>query len=346
MTTILDTLSDLASTMAAQLRSAAAGASSQQTQSSGFAQALASTAQASTAGTPAWQAPWLAGSETAGKYLLTANGDTAANRNAKPSIAAFMSATGTDFDTASSTLYGVIGSNNDLRDWSAIMAADDPLLAARQATGALYASNLDYGSTNSFHPTADQTLASSGNFAWLNVDNSQGLWLMDGKGGALRQLPLSAPDILRAARDFGVDPSKLSGLADQMDAKGLSYQPAGGQSLDLRSLAQGGKGSNTDWTSDPLVSRKGEGAASSLAANIQLARELGVPGTAGTATNTKPAASTATTTAAGSSTATSTAATDANALALELGNQLINQLQAALQDLQTQASNATASKTS
>lgn len=72
----------------------------------------------------------------------------AANRSAKPSIADFMRATDTDFHTASSTLYGVIGSNQDLRDWNAIMAVDDPLLAARQATGALYASGYVLGAAD------------------------------------------------------------------------------------------------------------------------------------------------------------------------------------------------------
>lgn len=290
MTTILNTLSDLVSTTAAQLRSVTSAAA-QELQGSEFAQALAQTADTGTT-TPtqstdtALKAPWVATGETAGKYLLAAG--STAQRDAKPSIAQFMEATGTDFESASSTLYGVIGSNQDLRDWNAIMAADDPLLAARQATGALYASDLAYGNANSFHPSEEQTLASSGSFAWLDVDSRQGLWLMDGQGGALRQLPLSAPDILRAARDFGADPADLEGLADQMDTKGLSYQPAGMQNLDLRNLAQGGKGSNTDWTSDPLAHLKGDSGMRTLAANIQLARELGLATAGGGNTSASP----------------------------------------------------------
>ena len=38
----------------------------------------------------------------------------------------------------SEALYGVIGSNKDTRDWHAIMAADDILLAAKEATGKMY----------------------------------------------------------------------------------------------------------------------------------------------------------------------------------------------------------------
>ena len=46
---------------------------------------------------------------------------------------------------------------------------------------------------------------------------------MNNQGEALRQLPASAPDILRAARDFGLDTADLATLADQMDAKGTAH---------------------------------------------------------------------------------------------------------------------------
>lgn len=59
----------------------------------------------------------------------------------KPSIQEFMNATGADFNTAASIINGVIGSNQDVRDWSAIMSAPDPLIAARQATGQMYSGN-------------------------------------------------------------------------------------------------------------------------------------------------------------------------------------------------------------
>lgn len=59
-----------------------------------------------------------------------------------------------------------------------------------------------------------------------------------------------------------------------MDAKGTAHP-----SVDLRSLAQGGMGVH-DWTSDPLAHLKGPSAQDTLAANVQLAQELGLaPGT-------------------------------------------------------------------
>ncbi|MGP1685266.1 MAG: hypothetical protein ACTS8S_23320, partial [Giesbergeria sp.] len=209
---------------------------------------------ASTAANPSsgsYQAPWLKGAEGAGQYLLQANADHEARHSGKPDIAAFMKSSGADFSTASSLLYGVVGSNTDYRDWNAIMASADPVLAARQATGALYNSDLPYTSGNGFKPSASQTLAASGNYAFLKVEGRDNLWLMNNQGEALRQVRLSAPDILRASRDFGFDTSELASLADQMDAKGVAYAPgalAAGSNhgVDLRALARGGMGAAYD----------------------------------------------------------------------------------------------------
>ena len=103
---------------------------------------------------------------TGSPYLHTQTADHDTRRGGKPDTATFMKATGADFSTASSLLYGVIGSNTDYRDWNAIMAAGDPVLAARQATGALYNSDLPYTSDNGFKPSDAQTVAASGNFAY------------------------------------------------------------------------------------------------------------------------------------------------------------------------------------
>ena len=169
---------------------------------------------------------------TGSQYLHAKTADHDTRHSGKPDTATFMRATGADFSTASSLLYGVVGSNTDYRDWNAIMASGDPVQAARQATGALYNSDLPYTSGNGFKPSAAQTVAASGNFAWLKVDQREGLWVMNNQGEALRQLPASAPDILRTARDFGLDTADLDTLADQMDAKGTAHP-----SVDLRSLA-------------------------------------------------------------------------------------------------------------
>lgn len=59
-------------------------------------------------------------------------------RRAKPNAGEFMGATGLDWETASDLLYGIIGSNQDTRDWAKIMASKDPYQAARAATAQMY----------------------------------------------------------------------------------------------------------------------------------------------------------------------------------------------------------------
>lgn len=59
-----------------------------------------------------------------------AAGMTREERPYKPSMSDFMAATGADFQTASNALYGMIGSNQDTRDWNAIMKSPSPLGAA------------------------------------------------------------------------------------------------------------------------------------------------------------------------------------------------------------------------
>ena len=74
--------------------------------------------------------------------LLTDNMET--SRAARPNMLEFMNATGASTSDSSELLYGVIGSNADYRDWSVIMASDNPVDAARAATAQLYGSDVDY----------------------------------------------------------------------------------------------------------------------------------------------------------------------------------------------------------
>lgn len=272
--------------------------------------------------------------QTAGKeYLHAKTADHDTRHVGKPDTATFMKATGADFLTTSSLLYGVIGSNTDYRNWDAIMESGDPVLAARQATGALYNSDLPYTSGNGFKPSTTQTVAASGNFAWLNVNQREGLWIMNNQGEALRQVHMSAPEILRASRDFGLDTADLATLADQMDTRGVAYapgalHPASNHGVNLRDLAQGGMGTAYDWTSDPLAHIKGPGAQDALAANMQLAHELGLaPGTDTVARTAAPLAV---------PTATASGASGPENLGKQLTNTLVAQMQNALKNWQTQ----------
>lgn len=87
------------------------------------------------------------------------------------------------------------------------MAAGDPVLAARQAAGALYNSDLPYTSGNGFKPRRPnrrrrrEFRLAQGGPARRPVGHEQ-------QGEALRQLSASAPDILRAAQ-FGLDGGTL-----------------------------------------------------------------------------------------------------------------------------------------
>jgi hypothetical protein len=56
----------------------------------------------------------------------------------RPDLKEFMDTAKVDFQTASDLIYGVVGSNQDTRNWGAIMAASDPVAAARQATANMY----------------------------------------------------------------------------------------------------------------------------------------------------------------------------------------------------------------
>ena len=185
----------LLESLSSSTRAAAPAASSTQATTtataSGAAGTPAATAERTSTAAP-WRAPWLAGAENASSYLHAPDVDAATRQSGKPDTATFMKATGADFSTASSLLYGVMGSNEDFRDWNAIMAAPDPVLAARQATGAQYQSSLPYASQGGgFTPGADQILAQSGPYAWLRVEDREGLWLLDGQGQALRQIRFS-----------------------------------------------------------------------------------------------------------------------------------------------------------
>lgn len=325
---------------------------------SGNASAAPVTAKDTSSGTApaadnsAWQAPWRMGADTASQYLHDKTADHTTRYSGKPNLATFMEATGASASTANALLYGVVAGVEEYRDWGAIMASDDPVLAARQATGALYNSDLPYTSENAFKPTDRQTLASAGNFAWLDVNDRQSLWVMNNQGEAISQVPMSAPDILRTSRDFGLDIGALSTLADQMDAKGVRYLPgalhAGSdQGVDLRDLAQGGMGSAYDWTSDPLAHLKGPGAQDAVAANALMAQEMGLKRGASTGQTAPASAPAANGSAAAASNTdnTATSPADVEALGKQLTETLLAQFQSALKGWQANAAGSSSQVT-
>ena len=97
-------------------------------------------------------------------------------------------------------------------------------------------------------------------------------------------------------------------------------------------------GTSHDWTSDPLAHLKGPGAQDTLAANVQLARELGLK--TGEAPVASAASSPTTPASRAPAAAPSPDAADGTSSPENLGNQLTNtllaQMQNALKNWQTQ----------
>lgn len=234
MTSITSSLSSVVAAAATVVPSSAlASSSAQQAQPSAFSLALQS---ASPTAAPVEQGV----AQAAERYLLPAG--QAPDRESMPNIAQFMQATGASFEDSSSVLYGVIGSNADLRDWKAIMQSPDPLQAARQAVGAMYNSTLDYVVEPTLVRAPDGVVAHSGNVAWTQSEQGSNLFLVDGRGQALRQLPPNEKDALQTMQDFGFALKDLADLADKLDALGVKHlgvPSAGGVgALDLRGMAQ------------------------------------------------------------------------------------------------------------
>ena len=94
---------------------------------------------------------------------------------------------------ASELLYGVVGSNDDTRDWSAIMGSSDIVRAARQATGDMYAPVVDILSiTNDAGTVTDQ-------LATIN----------DADGNILRSLTGGAEYVRETLENFGATSASI-----------------------------------------------------------------------------------------------------------------------------------------
>ena len=163
-----------------------------------------------------------------------------AARAARPNMREFMDATGADATDASELLYGVIGSNQDLRNWEAIMASDNPIDAARAATRQLYNSGHDYqlrqhadfgtdrlADTLAAHSLAPETtIARSGNFAVHGTPDearpgsfaTTSLMAVSSTGLLLRGAGATKDQIERTAWLFGFDTSGIASMAAQTRA--------------------------------------------------------------------------------------------------------------------------------
>ena len=142
----------------------------------------------------------------------------------KPNMGEFIDATGVNVADASELLYGVIGSNADLRDWTQIMESDNPVDAVRAATEQLYNSDkpyqlvhhVDYGTLKFEETLAANSLSSknvisqTGNFAEIQTDADKSVTMaVSSSGLLLRAAGTSQAQIERTAWLFGFDTEEL-----------------------------------------------------------------------------------------------------------------------------------------
>lgn len=142
----------------------------------------------------------------------------------RPNMAQFLAATGTDNSTASDLLYGVIGSNGDSRNWSAILSSGNPVAAARSATNAMYNGPYCRSSAAVRAPgiiagCKVSTVAKITNFEFLRNECPgmavyHYLMLVDGEGYFLTSQHSRAVN-------FGFDTSVLPALRTQVSQLGL-----------------------------------------------------------------------------------------------------------------------------
>ena len=71
----------------------------------------------------------------------------------KPNIKELMDFTNMSFKEASSILYGVIGSNEDTRDWNKILTSSDVLKTAKEETAKMYNSDSQFSLVNNSEET-------------------------------------------------------------------------------------------------------------------------------------------------------------------------------------------------
>jgi hypothetical protein len=149
--------------------------------------------------------------------LLTSAESSWANR---PNLKQFMDRTGIEFLDASDLIYGVIGSNTDVRDWSQIMASNDPVTAVRQATAEMYGRTNIEKRTDATYMEAADTVAKEGNFSIRLLKDEEdkvvdeGLKITDAQGLILRDAGKTPEQIARNAWLFGLSTQPLVKLVD------------------------------------------------------------------------------------------------------------------------------------
>ena len=105
---------------------------------------------------------------------------------------------------ASEILYGVVGANEDTRDWSSIMSSSDILTKAREQTGLMY----------------DPEVGIQSNFDDKGILIEQIALIKDSKGNILRTLPNSVSSAEEVLLNFGATKKSIpTNIEEQIDPK-------------------------------------------------------------------------------------------------------------------------------
>lgn len=145
---------------------------------------------------------------------------------ARPDVKTFMDRTGLEFLDAAELVYGVVGANTDIRDWSVIMRSADPVAAVRAATAAMYGLSQPVAMQAPSSIAADsaaqpQTLEQAGHFALTrssvqsDEDTDPRLSLVSLSGEVLRDAGSTTHELARNAWLFGFDTEPLAVLAEK-----------------------------------------------------------------------------------------------------------------------------------
>lgn len=145
----------------------------------------------------------------------------------KPSIKELMDFTNMSFEDASSILYGVVGSNEDTRDWNKILTSSDVLKTAKEETAKMY-----NGYTAPLEEVVDETEENpvkktidvqEGNIKFLQTSQtneelgeeilSDSLYLAASNGLLLRSAGNTPKQILDSLDAFGFSVEPLKNLA-------------------------------------------------------------------------------------------------------------------------------------
>ena len=145
----------------------------------------------------------------------------------KPSIKELMDFTNMSFEDASSILYGVVGSNEDTRDWNKILTSSDVLKTAKEETAKMYNGYtapleevVDEYEENPVKKTID---VQEGNIKFLQTSQtneelgeeilSDSLYLAASNGLLLRSAGNTPKQILDSLDAFGFSVEPLKNLA-------------------------------------------------------------------------------------------------------------------------------------